>query len=172
MKQHFLMFAHYNAWANGKLYDAVATLPAEVLHRDMGAFFGSLSATLNHVLTVDRLWLARLTGEGEAPDTLDQVAHEEFEELRAARDHEDARLVAFVERLAERDLDEMFRYRGVRTTLVVEQTIAEALAHVFNHQTHHRGETRCLLTQLQVKVEAFDLMYFQREASFVRRRVA
>ena len=73
MKQHFMMFAAYNRWANARIYDAAAALPEEAFKRDVGAFFGSLMGTLNHILVADRIWLKRFTGEGEAPASLDTV---------------------------------------------------------------------------------------------------
>ena len=48
MKQHFEMFAAYNKWANGRIYDAAAELPADDFERNMGAFFKSMMGTLNH----------------------------------------------------------------------------------------------------------------------------
>lgn len=73
MKQHFMMFAAYNQWANGRIYDAAAELDDEEFNRHTGAFFGSMMGTLNHLLTTDRIWMKRFTGEGDAPTTLDAI---------------------------------------------------------------------------------------------------
>jgi uncharacterized damage-inducible protein DinB len=172
MRDHVRMMARYNAWANGKLYDAVATLSQDEFERDIGAFFGSVMGTLNHTVLADRAWLVRMSGEGEAPDTLEAIVYETVDDLAAARAREDQHLIAFVERLSEADLNTTFRYRTTRQPLVTEQPLADALAHVFNHQTHHRGEARALLTFLGRKVAPFDLMYFQREVAETARRVA
>jgi hypothetical protein len=93
----FRMFAGYNAWANERLYSAAAMLSDSEYRADHGAFFGSVHGTLNHLLVGDRIWMQRLTGEGEAPARLDAILHEDFGALRAAREAEDARIVAFVE---------------------------------------------------------------------------
>ena len=68
--QNYQMLAEYNAWANRLLYAAVGELSAEELERDTGAFFGSVFATLSHILTADRVWLNRFTGEGPKPMAL------------------------------------------------------------------------------------------------------
>ncbi|TJW43297.1 MAG: DUF664 domain-containing protein, partial [Mesorhizobium sp.] len=73
MKQHFMMFAAYNQWANGRIYDAAADLDEEEFGRDVGAFFGSMMGTLNHLLAVDRVWMKRFTGEGDAPARTDTI---------------------------------------------------------------------------------------------------
>ena len=164
MKDHFQMFANYNRWANGRLYDAARHLDEDAYHRDMGAFFGSLNGTLNHILVGDLIWMARFTGESEAPTALDTVLYDDREELREARMVEDARIVAFVERLEEADLTAPLRYHSLVHAAVVEQTLGSALAHFFNHQTHHRGQAHCLLSQLGMTPPPLDLVYFQRDS--------
>ena len=79
MKRHFMMFAAYNAWANGQIYDAAAELTDEEFGRDVGAFFGSMVGTLNHLLVADRIWMKRFTSEGEAPKALDTIIHPNFD---------------------------------------------------------------------------------------------
>jgi len=60
--------AAYNHWANRRLYATALAMPDESYRRPTGVFFGSLHGTLNHLLLTDRIWLKRLTGEGEHPD--------------------------------------------------------------------------------------------------------
>ncbi|HZH52035.1 MAG TPA: DinB family protein [Microvirga sp.] len=163
MKPHFAMLAAYNAWCNRRLYDAAALLPDADYRADRGAFFKSLHGTLNHILVADRIWMRRFTGEGEAPTRLDAILFDEFAPLRQAREAEDARIVAYVERLPEGDLSGLFRYRLITRPETVEQPLAPALLHFFNHQTHHRGQAHCILTGLGREAPSFDLVAFQRE---------
>jgi uncharacterized damage-inducible protein DinB len=79
------MFGHYNAWANGRLYEAAAGLSTEQYRADRGAFFKSVHGSLNHLLVTDRVWMQRFTSEGDAPNRLDAILFETFAELRAAR---------------------------------------------------------------------------------------
>src|SRR6267154_2443051 len=99
MKAHYASFARYNAWANRRLYDAAATLSDADYRRDRGAFFKSMHGTLNHLLVTDRIWMERFTGEGTAPDRLDAILFEELDALRAVREAEDLRIVAYAEGL-------------------------------------------------------------------------
>ena len=68
MKAYFEQRAAYNRWANARLYEAAFSLSEADYRRDVGAFFKSMHGTLNHLLLTDRLWLKRLTGEGEHPN--------------------------------------------------------------------------------------------------------
>jgi uncharacterized damage-inducible protein DinB len=163
MKAPFKMLADYNAWTNERLYDAVATLPDKDYRADLGAFFGSLHGTLNHLLVGDRIWMQRFTGEGDAPAALDAILYEDFAELRAARRAEDQRIIAYVGRLSERDLEGVLRYRSTRSPAELQQELAAVLLHFFNHQTHHRGQAHCLLTRLLAEAPSFDLLAYQRQ---------
>ena len=166
MKAHWTMLAAYNAWANARLYDAVAALPAGSFEAEGGAFFGSLRGTLNHLLVTDRIWMKRFTGVGDAPDRLDAILFEALEPLRAARAAGDRRIVEWVEALTEQDLAGVFRYRRVTTPDLIEQPRAEALAHLFNHQTHHRGQAHALVTRFggAGAGPVLDLLAWQRRA--------
>lgn len=162
MKKHFMMFAAYNQWANARIYDAAATLSEEELHQDAGAFFKSMTGTLNHLVAADRIWLKRFTGEGEAPGTLDAIIHADFARLRAAREAEDSRIVKWIGSLGEKALAGRFTYMTVSDMRTISQRLAPALDHFFNHQTHHRGQAHMILTTLGKPSVVLDLIAFQR----------
>ncbi len=162
MRRHFQMFAAYNRWANAAVYDAAAELSADELARDMGAFFGSLIGTLNHILVADRIWMKRFTGEGTAPAALDTILHPALPALRVAREAEDARIVEWIDALADKAFTGRFTYLTVTDMRTISQRLAPALAHFFNHQTHHRGQAHAILTALGGSSPTLDLVYFQR----------
>lgn len=164
MIAHYRTFAGYNAWANRRLYDAAASLSDTDYRADRGAFFKSMHGTLNHLLATDYIWMKRFTGAGEAPDRLDAILHETFGPLRAAREAEDRRIVAWVYGLDEARLKGVIRYRRVSTPEEFVQPLMPALDHWFNHQTHHRGHAHMTLTTLGRPAPELDLLFYQREA--------
>ena len=135
---HYQMFGRYNAWANGRLFEAAAALSTEQYRADRGAFFKSVHGTLNHLLVTDRVWMHRFTGEGDAPGRPDAILFESFTELREA---EDRRIVDFVDRLDDARIAGTIKYRRVSTPEQFEQQMAPALAHWFNHQTTTVGRS-------------------------------
>lgn len=164
MKAHYSTLAAYNHWANRRLFMAVATLPDEDRRRDVGLFFRSLHGTLNHILLADRIWLGRLTGDRPQAGPMDKILHEDFGDLVAARLAEDRRLEAFVEGLAGEDLDRNVAYRNTAGQKF-EMPLCEILAHVFNHQTHHRGQAHTgLLLVTRREPDSLDLLQFYRGA--------
>lgn len=164
MRDHFRMMASYNAWSNARLYATVADLPDADYRADLGAFFKSVHGTLNHILVADQVWLNRFSGNGPLPTALDQILYEDFEPLHAARTEEDQRIVAFVDGLTDEAIAGYFSYHPLTDPdRHISQPLGPALAHFFNHHTHHRGQVHALLTRLTGEAPSLDLIYFQRE---------
>ena len=162
---HLRAMAAYNRWANRRLYAAAAALPDDDYRRPAGVYFSSLHGTLNHLLVTDRNWMARFEGTGEAPNKLNAILFERLEDLRAAREREDARIITHVEGLPAEALDADFAYTTTDGK-PQRQPRWEALAHLFNHQTHHRGQAHAILTHLGVaEPPVLDLLVMQREAA-------
>jgi len=160
--------ARYNRWMNDKLYGLAATLSDEVRKRDCGAFFKSIHGTFNHLLLADRVWLARFNGVtvpdgfmGPGIRSLDQELYVDFVELRRERARTDDELTAWVAGLTQERLAAPLVYlrRGQR----LESPLWGAVAHIFNHQTHHRGQITALLTQQGCDPGVTDLVAMLRE---------
>jgi len=164
MTFYWQMLAGYNGWVNERLYATAAQLPDEDYRADKGAFFKSVQGTLNHLLVGDLVWMRRFTGEGRVPEALDAILHDSLPALRDARRDLDTRISRFIAGLDEAALMQTIRYRPMTALGEVEQDLASALGHFFNHQTHHRGQVHALLTGFGLSVPAFDLLVFQRES--------
>jgi uncharacterized damage-inducible protein DinB len=162
LRDHFRQLAAYNGWANARLYEAALALDEEAYRRPVGVFFSSLHGTLNHLLLADRVWLRRLTGEGDHPDRLDAILYEDRRELAAARAAEDQRLVRVVEGFAEEAYARTIAYRTM-SGVADEQALRDILAHLFNHQTHHRSQAHaCLSILTGAEPPSLDLLARQR----------
>ena len=161
--------ARYNRWMNDKLYALAATLGDDVRKRDCGAFFKSIHGTFNHLLVTDRIWLARFQGvsipEGDMGPggirSLDQELYADFDELRRERARTDDEISAWVAELTTERLAAPLVYmrRGQRN----ESPLWWTVAHMFNHQTHHRGQATTLFTQLGHDPGVTDMVAMLRE---------
>jgi uncharacterized damage-inducible protein DinB len=162
MLSRYRMFAGYNTWCNARLYEAAATVAEADYRADRGAFFKSLHGTLNHLLVGDRIWMTRFTGTGEVPKSLDAILYDDFAALREARQAEDERISRYVAGLSEADLAGSIRYRTLVRPAEIEQPLAPALDHFFNHQTHHRGQAHALLSAVigNEATPSFDLIIY------------
>jgi uncharacterized damage-inducible protein DinB len=162
LTDHVRRFARYNRWANQRLYDACAALPDAEYHAPRPSFFGSIHATLNHILVGDSIWLGRFTGKVPTQLTrLDMILHDTLGDLRAAREAKDAEIVAFADTLDEAKLNDTFTYANMAGQRFTDP-LFPPLMHFFNHQTHHRGQVHGLLSHAGVKPPELDLIYFIR----------
>jgi uncharacterized damage-inducible protein DinB len=154
--------AAYNRWANARLYAAAFDLSDQGYRLYIGVAFGSLHGTLNHLLLTDRLWLKRLTGEGDHPNQLNAILYDDRAELTRARIAEDHRLITVVDKYDEAALASLHSYRTT-AGMPQSQVLADILLHLFNHQTHHRGQAHaCLSILTGGEPPSLDLLVFQR----------
>jgi uncharacterized damage-inducible protein DinB len=165
---HFRLMAPYNAWMNAKLYDACAQLSAEEVARDRGAFFGSILGTLNHLAAADLIWLNRLAAHPPFAGRIDLsglpqptgirlIVSDDLAGLRPTRERVDRLMIDFVDGLTEADIGVAFSYRRVDGT-PHRKRLSSVLSHIFNHQTHHRGQVTTLLSQSGIDVGVTDLL--------------
>jgi len=138
----------YNAWMNEKIYTAAAELSDEERKRDLGAAFGSLHGTLNHLLLTDQTWLQRFRGQPVTMRALDQELYADFEELWEARRRMDREITAWAAALTEEFGETPFRFFSVSVNREFVLPGWSVVVHLFNHQTHHRGQAQTLLLQL------------------------
>ena len=169
-KYHFSLMAAYNKRLNHQVYVSANKLSEQQLIQDHGAFFGSVFATLNHILVGDLLWLQRFRNHPSqfkalntvdsypAFESLEQIAYTEFSELVIARQSLDELIISWIENeVSEADFSESIEYSDTKGN-IYRRNFAELLAHFFNHQTHHRGQVSTLLMQLGHNIGITDFL--------------
>lgn len=151
--------AAYNSEMNRRIYAAAETLDDAARRADGGAFFGSIHGTLNHLVWGDTIWMSRFDGwERPAvsiPGSPNLIA--EWDALKAARTDIDGRLEAWAAGLTPADLAGELSWFSGATQREMRRPRWLLITHMFNHQTHHRGQAHALLTRAGVKTEDTDL---------------
>ena len=154
---HFQMLARYNTLANERLYEACAHLDEQEYRRERAGSFQSIHRTLNHILLGDRIWMARFTDTGyEVTPALATELYSDFTSLRQARVTEDQRIEAFLASAGEDLLAKEIDYVN-NMGVPCADPVSLLLAHLFNHQTHHRGQVHVMLSQTAVKPPSLDM---------------
>lgn len=159
------LMARYNAWQNDGLLRLVPTLPPEELLRDRGAFWGSILGTLSHLLWGDRIWLHRLSGGPRPAEALHESGRlaADVGAWAEGRRATDAALLSWAEGLSEADLEGEFTWTSPAAGREVSRPRAVIVTHVFNHQTHHRGQVHAMLTAAGLRPGATDLPFMPDE---------
>lgn len=142
------VMARYNAWQNASLAQAAATLDAAERAWDRGAFFGSITRTTSHLLWGDLVWMSRFDG-GPRPDVGISGSPDLFPdgpETRTCRVETDRRIRNWAEALTDADLEGDLRWFSGALGRETVKPLAFCIVHMFNHQTHHRGQVHAMLT--------------------------
>lgn len=152
-------FARYNHDFNAALYQRLEALSTDQRRRDLGAYFGSIHGTLNHILVADWIWLLRFRSAFSGmqvlhdaqwlvpPGALDQELYCDFADLHAARRSTDELILRWAAQLDDKTLGQTMRYCNSKGQQRAHP-LWVAAAHLFNHQTHHRGQITTLMSQM------------------------
>jgi uncharacterized damage-inducible protein DinB len=155
--------ARYNRWQNENLYSAADRLRDDARRQERGAFFGSIHGTLNHILWADEMWMSRFCGtprpQGGIPESTG--LRTAWDELKRDRAGFDDKIIAWADALADSDLaDDLTYYSGAAKRDITAPKWVTFM-HFFNHQTHHRGQVHCMLTQAGQRPSDTDLPLMQ-----------
>jgi uncharacterized damage-inducible protein DinB len=140
--------AAYNAEMNRRLYAAAARIPDGERRASRGAFWGSLHGTLCHLVWGDRMWMARFDGWAK-PDIAQKNSAaliESFDDLLRAREQDDAKISEWAGRVTDDWLAGDMAWFSASVQREMRTPRSFAVAHFFNHQTHHRGQAHALIT--------------------------
>lgn len=175
LKSQFELLANYNQWMNTALFAAVSGLEPTEIARDRGAFFGSILGTLNHGLVGDTIWLKRFAAHPAnykalkpltklaSPASLSATLHADISHLNAARETMDSMLVLFTKEAVEEDYAYDLAYTNTEGK-THKKLFGNLVQHLFNHQTHHRGQVSTLLNQQGIDIGSTDLLMLIPEA--------
>ncbi len=153
--------ARYNNWQNSQLKGFLQALPQEELTRERGAFFGSIMGTANHLLWGDWIWISRFdkgTGPGGGiPESTSVCAG--LSDWLPLRETVDVRIAKWADELGDDVLTGDFTWFSAAKEADVTKPYAQCVIHMFNHQTHHRGQLHKMLTEAGSSAPVSDLVF-------------
>jgi len=155
------VMAAYNAEMNRRLYAAADAMTDADRRAERGAFWGSLHGTLSHLLWGDRMWMSRIAAWPRPPVGMSGSATmiEAWDALKAARIDADAKIKSWAATVTDDALSGDLTWFSGAANRELTRPMSAILMHVFNHQTHHRGQAHCLITQAGQRVEDTDLAF-------------
>ncbi len=160
----FRAMAYNNAWANHRLLVACARLTQAAFEAPRTGFFPSIKATLNHILIIDRFYVDALEGGTLGPKAwADQTPCATVADLQREQSAVDRRLIAFCDALTDAALDGEARVSRGEAGFQIERR-DRLLMHIFQHQTHHRGQAHAMLSATDVKPPQLDEFFAVGEA--------
>ena len=167
LARHLLLMARANRLANHRLHAACLRLSHDEWVAPRTSFFPSISATLNHILIVDWYYVDALEEGGRGAAVFaDETPCASMDRLAGEQKRIDERLIGFCRGL--RDDAALARTvpfdRGSRGRPL--DRIDRTLAHLFMHQTHHRGQVHAMLSGTSVEPPQLDEFLMATDAQF------
>jgi uncharacterized damage-inducible protein DinB len=144
---YFGRMARYNRWMNTRLMDTCSQLSDAERKQPRNAPFDSIHGLWNHLLLVDRLWLARFDGAPLPYQSLDEEVCSDWDQLKAERERTDNAIDAYLASLTQEKLPSTLHATAISDGRQFEISLWIAVQHLFNHQTHHRGQITALMEQ-------------------------
>jgi len=160
-KQFVDRMAKYDRWQNANLYGCGDRLSDEDRKRERGAFFGSIHGTLNHLLWGDRIWMHRFAGtEKPAGGIKESTSHyPDWQNLKRERENFDGVILRWAQALDPHWLEGELTWFSGAAQREITRPKWILVTHFFNHQTHHRGQVHCMITQCGIRPGATDLPF-------------
>jgi uncharacterized damage-inducible protein DinB len=166
LAEHLCAMARNNAWANHRLLEACAKLSEAEYRAERTSFFPSIELTLNHILSVDWYYLDALDNSGRRWRelyALCDVPCESFEALRREQEAADRRLIAFCDQIGDDRLVDIVVLNRPDDRRYAERT-QDVLAHLFQHDIHHRGQVHAMLAGSSVPPPQLDEFFLAQDA--------
>lgn len=161
-KTYIRALMDYNKWANGVVYESVMSLPEGEAEKPRPNLMGSMLGALNHLLTVDMIWLAHLEGRPHGMEALRPMLHDNMDALWEARRAMDDTLLAYVDALDPAALEEVVEYELIGGN-AGRLSRAMILTHLATHGCYHRGWIADMMGQLDMIPPVFDIPVYERE---------
>lgn len=156
------MLTRYTAWANRRLYDTLAALPAGEVTARRKQGQHSMVGTLAHAWVVDRIWQAHLQGRAHGYTTRQPDSEPVLEQLRLDQAALDRWYADYADGLDAEAQAEVLDFRFVDGG-AGRMTRGDMLLHIVNHKTYHRGYVADMLYQAGLKPPVMDLPVFLRD---------
>ncbi|REL25984.1 damage-inducible protein DinB [Thalassotalea euphylliae] len=178
LPKNFQMMAHYNQRINRQLLTICRQQPGALLNQPTGSFFETIIDYWNHLLFGDLILLGRLADNRIAnfspeilaglptPQSPTDRYFESLDELIDARQQLDQLIITFCQQLTEQDCTTHIRYTTTEGD-EISKLAGDVIQHLFNHQTHHRGQLTCVMSQFGIDYACMDLPVVVSEGSAV-----
>lgn len=153
----------YSSWASNRVFDAVGAIPEADVARDLKSSHRSILGTLVHMVSAERIWLARLQGAAEAP-ILKEADTPTLAALRAVWEQVGYDMAKYLGGITDKKLGDPIKASSPRGEVYTHQ-VSHVLSHVVDHSTYHRGQVITLMRQLGVVPPNTGMITFFRETS-------
>lgn len=137
-KEHLLNLLDYNSWANNEFFKVIIRLSPEEINKQRKSFMNSIRNSLNHLLVIDKVWLANMKREKHHFDNLQTILHENMEELWEEKKTEEKLIKSYTHSLSDKEFEEIVECELIGGNKV-SISRSMIITHLIMHGGYHRG---------------------------------
>jgi uncharacterized damage-inducible protein DinB len=165
--QEIKLLHAFNSWADNRILDAVAAMPAGQAMQNMNSSHGSIHGTLVHLVGSEKIWLSRWTGKPDATflSAADAPTVEAVKSIWVAVGFETAK---FLSAMTDRKLQDTFTMKTSKGDTYTH-LYWQAFQHMVDHCSYHRGQIVSLMRQQAATPPTTGLINFYRETAKLSR---
>ena len=149
----------FGRWANDKICEAVSQLGGAEFGHEVGGSFGSVKGTLLHMYGADWVWMERFQGRSPRAMPEDGRPAETLADVRRKWDPIQEQLRAYAQSMTPSSLSGKLSYTSFAGEPFT-RVLSDALVHLVNHGTYHRGQVVTLLRQLGKSAPSTDFLRY------------
>ena len=148
----------YNSWANDRVRISIEVLTQHAFEQDLGGSFGSIQGTITHLVSAQWAWLRRWQGNSPS-QSLQQAQFSTPKKGNSLWLEVDLDLINYLKGLDNEIIQRTFIYETLEGKKL-SNLFWQAMLHVLNHSTYHRGQIAILLRQVQATPKSTDLIRY------------
>jgi uncharacterized damage-inducible protein DinB len=160
-KNYLLSLLDYGVWANEEFFKTIRELPADEVTKQRESLMNSILKSVNHLLVIDKVWMAHMREEKHSFENLQTVLHEDLDDLWTAKKQTEQEIRDYVSGLSEDELEEVVTYEliGGNTGSLPRYMI---ITHLVMHGGFHRGFIGDMFGQVPVRPAGQDIPVWER----------
>ena len=160
-QEYLINLLDYNSWANDQFFKVIVKLSPYEINKQRQSFMNSIRNSLNHLLVIDKVWLANMKRETHTFDHLQTILFEDMDMLWDAKKKEDILIKNYTSNLSEHDLLELVDCELIGGNKV---TISRSMiiTHLVMHGSYHRGIIAEMFGQIPLPPIAQDITIWEK----------
>ena len=160
-QEYLINLLDYNSWANDQFFKVIVKLSPYEINKQRQSFMNSIRNSLNHLLVIDKVWLANMKRETHTFDHLQTILFEDMDMLWDAKKKEDILIKNYTSNLSEHDLLELVDCELIGGNKV-SMSRSMIITHLVMHGSYHRGIIAEMFGQIPLPPIAQDITIWEK----------
>jgi uncharacterized damage-inducible protein DinB len=161
-KEYLITLCKYNIWANNVVKSWLLQIDDAQWNATVVSSFDTIAKTCIHTAGAEKIWLERWQSKKDISFLINEFTGNK-NELIAIWENASTGILHFIKQIEEAHLNNSFSFTRINGEMFSNK-YNEAIIHVLNHSTYHRGQIVNMLRQVGfTNVSSTDMITFFRD---------